>query len=517
MRAVAFLLLCVCYKVEAQGGGIKMKIGEHGLNEVISYLLDHVLIPYVQNDLDVEDYVFEMGKTARILVDRLQLNTLEGQYGSVNILDGNKVDVTVGFATLGLNANLTRVAGDDIIYAPQTIVYFKDCQLQITFSLGTEQNKDAVTFDTCKATIGDFKAEGKLGSALEGAYVLGGSESISSLVVEICPTLENITNDNLNDILSVQETVSISSSTYGKMSVNMKLLSASTGTDFITMEVEVTVDTERFVGDIHFPVYGEKQSTLDAVLLINDQLLSKVCEHTIQDHIFKNFVFNKTVNEVWYTVEVNEASIQSRVVSTDEGTSVIWNVTIAVYTSDNCMVYQLKMDSVIPVVFGFNGTLIDIHADKDRFRREYMVSNWNKACTGSAGKLDTSKKVQKDLLQELNSEFEKRLKDKSIDFKLPKGKWYGFKDPRIRSLKGGMVFSSSLRVGDNNQVTVEKLTHVYNTHYDSKFTSYTYSDGEQVDVRGPPVSSPKPPVSSSVLQTYSLTLTVLIILLIIIH
>ncbi|XP_053402256.1 uncharacterized protein LOC123548646 isoform X2 [Mercenaria mercenaria] len=458
-----------------------------------------------------------MGPTARILVDRLQLRKLEGQYGSVNVLDGNKVDVTVGFTTLALNANLTRVAGNGIIYAPQTVVYFMGCQLQVTFSLGMERNKDGVTLDTCKATIDDFKAEGKLGSALEGVYLLGGGESISSLVEKICPTLENITNDNLNDILSVQDTVSISSSTYGKMSVNMKLLSASTGTDFITMEVEMTTETDQFVGDIHFPVYDKKQSTLDAVLIFNDQLLSKVFRHTIQDHVFKNFVFQKTVNEVGYTVQINETSIQSRVVSTDEGTSVIWNVTLAVYTSDNCMVYQLKMDSVIPVVFGFNDTLIDIRADKDRFRREYMVSNRNKACTGSAGKLDTSKKVQKELLQELNSEFEKCLKDESIFFKLPKGKWYGFKDPRIKSLKGGMVFSSSLRVGDNNQVTVEKLTHVYNTHYDSKFTSYVYSDGEKVDVRGPPVSSPKPPVSSSVLQTYSITLTVLAILLIIIH
>ncbi|XP_060601845.1 uncharacterized protein LOC132755069 isoform X2 [Ruditapes philippinarum] len=403
------LLLCVCSSGAAKsGGGILLKIGQHGLNEAISYVMDNVLIPYLENDLNIQTFNIPLG-AATILIEKLGLHTLEGQHGMVNILDDNKISIKVGFSKIGLKANLTRVAPDDNIYAPDTVVFFTDCNLKVIFSLGLGEKKDGVTLDSCKTAIGSFSAKGTLGAALEGLFLIGGSASIASLVEQICPSLENITNENLDDILSVQDTVKISTRKHGDISVNMKLLSASTQANDIEMKAEVTTGADSFVGNVSFPGHSRRKTSRAANLLINDILLGEVFKYAIQVDVFKGFELQTTIGKNNYTIQVNETSIQSRLTSSSEGVSVILNVTFNVYTEYQCLGYRLTMDTVTPLVLGLNNTLIQVETDKYRLQKHFTVSYWNKTCLQNIEKLGESKNVQWEILSQTNSEYEKRL------------------------------------------------------------------------------------------------------------
>jgi hypothetical protein len=47
------------------------------------------------------------------------------------------------------------------------------------------EKKDGVTLESCKAAIGSFSAEGTLGAALEGLFIIGGSAGIAALVEKV--------------------------------------------------------------------------------------------------------------------------------------------------------------------------------------------------------------------------------------------------------------------------------------------------------------------------------------------
>lgn len=452
-------------------GGLRLRVSKQGLNKAIDYLLENNLIPFVRDYDSGEFSLTEESLDLTVHVNKLKFKSLQGEHAEVILKGNNVVEIVAGFASLQLSANVTFEYSNGGGYqrGPDTSLTFTTAKLEVTLSLGTNNNAASIDLQNCEAKFGTITADGQLKNLLNGVLGVAGGKA-RELVEKLCPYLEEQSNRYLGNLLDLQSKTSVE---LPSGQVDLTFQTTSVGADYndIYVITAVTFTGERAGTEVvDFPDLAESKKDLD--ISMNLYLLNQLLHKGVDTAAILKTTLGKTTGfpddiDTLVTTFADSAAVTTKGISLD-GSAII---SFLSHTNQSEL-FQISFTGVVPMTLSSSDTELLAVPDTERTQLFFSVTQENMDSV-SAAKV---KKLQWNIMTAYQDKIDKVLKEHSVQLALPNTETYGIKKTLLHTSKDPLSLSADLRIGSSTSDSQPTVSH--HGGYSSKKLEVVFRDGE---------------------------------------
>lgn len=451
-------------------GGLRLRVSKYGLNKAIDHLLENNLMPFLRAYDSGELSLTEESLDLTVHVNKLKFKSLQGEHAEVILKGNNVVEIVAGFASLQLSANVTFEYSDgDYLNGPDTSLTFTAAKLEVTLSLGTNNNAASIDLQNCEAKFGTITADGQLKNLLNGILGVAGGKA-RELVEKFCPYLEEQSNRYLGNILDLQSKTSVELPS-GKVDLTFQTTSVGADDNDIYVITAVTFTGERDGSeDVDFPDLSESKKDLDISmnLYLLNQLLHKGVDTAaiLQTTLEKKTGFPDDIDAIVSSL-ADSAAVTTKGISLD-GSAIISFLS----HSNQSDLFQISFTGVVPMTLSSSETELLAVPDTERTQLFFSITQDNMDSTSAGDK----KQLQWKILTAYQDKIDKVLKEHSVQLALPNTEMYGIKKTLLHTSKDLLSLSADLRIGNSTSNAQPTVSH--HAGYSSKKLEVVFRDGE---------------------------------------